>query len=179
MPPPHRWAFPSLPSACSSPAPTRTARPSHGPSKPTHTPVPSGSQWFQVVPSVSQVSPFSLNIDQHTSCPPLVLTPSEPRPSSITLIPLPTFSPPRPFPLPYHSPRGLVRSAVVQDAMGRFTRAVRAAKGPLTLTAMVRAWNKHARAAVMHVLAASAPPNVCWHAVVGPWHECAADVAHG
>ncbi|CAI5956704.1 unnamed protein product [Closterium sp. NIES-64] len=70
-------------------------------------------------------------------------------------------------------------SAVVQDAMGRFTRAVRAAKGPLTLTAMVRAWNKHARAAVMHVLAASAPPNVCWHAVVGPWHECAADVAHG
>ncbi|CAI5956667.1 unnamed protein product [Closterium sp. NIES-64] len=83
---------------------------------------------------------------------------------------------PQPWPFQAHPH---TRSPVVQDAMDRFTIAMRAAKGPLTLTAMARAWDEHARAAVMHVLAASAPPNACWHAVVGPWHECAADVAHG
>ncbi|GJP49015.1 hypothetical protein CLOM_g8277 [Closterium sp. NIES-68] len=83
---------------------------------------------------------------------------------------------PQPWPFQAHP---YARSAVVQDAMDRFTRAMRAAKGPLTLTSMAKAWDEHARAAVMQVLAASAPPNACWHAVVGPWHECAADVSHG
>ncbi|CAI5532391.1 unnamed protein product [Closterium sp. Naga37s-1] len=145
-------------------------------------------------PPARQVSQINSNIDQHTSSPPLISDhPNLAHPPSLPshFQPHPPLAP-SPFPITHQEDAVFLGAAcwtipwggnhlspVVQDAMDRFTRAMRAAKGPLTLTAMARAWDEHARAAVMHVLAASAPPNACWHAVVGPWHECAADVAHG